>query len=149
MGHHRHVDLLQVGEIADLDLEVPRDDVAGRVGPGHVDVLDDAEIGAVEGQRAGQIVADDHVARHVPPLVERPPQVALLVPRPGMLGRERQLAVDVHLVPGDLVDPDHRPLGLQVVELPPEPGLFLMDRQGRDLGHLARPGGEARRCPSA
>ena len=52
-----------------------------------VHVLDDAEVGAVDGQRAGQEIADDHVARQVPPLVERAAQVALLVPGPGMLGR--------------------------------------------------------------
>ena len=101
-----------------------------------VHVLDDAEIGAVDGQRAGQIIADDHVAGQVPPLVKRPPQVALLVARPGMLGLKRQLAVDVHLVPADLVDPDHRPLRLQIVELLPQPGLFLVDRQGGDFGQF-------------
>ena len=34
MGDHRHADLFQVGEVADLDLEMPRDDVAGRVPSG-------------------------------------------------------------------------------------------------------------------
>ena len=75
----RHADLLQVGEIVDLLVEMPRDDVAVGVGADDVDLLDDPEVGAVDGQRAGQVVADDHVARHVPPLVERAPQLALLV----------------------------------------------------------------------
>ena len=137
---HRHLDLLQVGEVADLDVEVPRDDVARGVGGHDVDVFDDSEVGAVDGQRAGEVVAHDHVARQVPPLVERPPQVALLILRPGMLGAQRQFAVDVHLVPADLVDPDHRPFRLEIVELLPEPGFLLVDGQRGDLGHL---GGQA------
>ena len=77
------------------------------VGAGDVDLLDDAEVGAVDGQRAGEVIADDHVARHVPPLVEQPPQLPLLALGPGVPRVKRQLAVDVHLVPGNLVDPDH------------------------------------------
>ena len=51
---------------------------------------------------------------------------------------QRQLVVDIHLVPADLVDPDHRPLGFQIVELLPEPGSLRVDRQRGDLGQLRR-----------
>jgi hypothetical protein len=39
-------------------------------------------------------------------------------------------------MPADLVDPDHRPLGLQIVELPPQLSLLFVNRQRRYCGYL-------------
>ena len=50
---------------------------------------------------------------------------------------EGQLVVNIHLVPADLVDPDHRADGLPVIELLPKHGLFFVDGQGGDLGQFA------------
>ena len=87
-------------------------------------------------QRTGKKVTDDHIAWEVPPLVERSPQIAFLVPRPGMLGLERQLIIHVHFVPAYFIDPDHRAFRLQIVQLLPQSSLFLVDWQRRNLGKL-------------
>ena len=79
MSEDRHLDLLEVGEIANLSVEMARDNVAGGIGADDVHVFDDAEVGAVYRQRAREEIADDHVARHVSPLVKCAPQVAFLV----------------------------------------------------------------------
>ena len=62
---------------------------------------------------------------------------APMVARPRVRAAERQLVVHVHLVPTELVDPNHGPGGLQVVELLPEPRLGGVDRQRGNRGELA------------
>jgi hypothetical protein len=78
-------------------------------------------------------MASGHVRRQVPPLVERLPQRRLPSARPRMLRAQRQLVVDVHLVPRDFVDPDHRARGFEVVEPPPQLRFFEVDRQRGNL----------------
>ena len=114
---------------------------AAGIGGGDIDVLENSEVGGVNRQRAGEEVAHDHVARKVPPLVEGAPQFAFLLLRPRVLGLERQLVVNVHLMPADFVDPDHRAHGLAVVQLLPESRLLLVNRQRGDLANSP-----ARRC---
>jgi len=53
-----------------------------------------------------------------------------------MPGARRQLFVDVHLVPADLVDPDHGPDAVEIVEPRPERGFFSVNGQCRNGGHL-------------
>ena len=136
VGDLRHLDFLQVLPIADLDFEMPGDDVVSLVGLRQVHILDDAEVGAVDGQRAFDEIAHHHVRGQVPPLIERLPQGGFPLAGPRVLGAQRQLVVDVHLVPRDLVDPDHRAGGFQIVEPAPEFGLFPVDRQRGDLGEF-------------
>ena len=76
---------------------------------------------------------DDHVAGHVFPLVEGAAQRPLLDAAELVAGLERQLAVHVHLVPGDLVDPDHGLAFAQAVEPFPAPDRLLVDGQCGDL----------------
>ena len=70
--------------LLDLDVEMPGDDLVGGVGARNLHVLVDAEVGAVDGEGALHEVADDHVPRHVAPLVEGAPQPGLQLPRPGI-----------------------------------------------------------------
>jgi len=69
-----------------LYVEMPRDDIVGGVCFYDIHFLDNAEVGAVDGQGTCEIFIDNHVAAHLPPLVYRSPQVALLILCPGMLG---------------------------------------------------------------
>ena len=91
----------------------------------------------MNGQRADQVIVDDHVAGQVAPLIERASQFLFLLARPGMFGFEGQFPVHVHLVPTDLVDPGHRADRLPTIELLPEHGLFLVDGQGGNPGQFA------------
>ena len=104
----------------------------GVVGLDDVHILAQTETGAVDDQRAGDAVVHDHVGRHVSPLVEQQPQSELDLSGPCVLAAERELVADVHLVPGDLVDPDHRAHRLQVVEPAPHLGLLAVHRQRSD-----------------
>src|ERR1035437_305185 len=99
-----------------------------------IDVLDDAEVGAVNRQRAGEIVADDHVSGQVAPLVQRSAHLAFLLLRPRALRAQRQLVVAFHLVPADLVNPAHGALGFEIVQLLPQPCLLCVDWQRCDPG---------------
>ena len=76
---------------------------------------------------------DDHVAAHVFPLVDGAAQNLLLDAREFVGGLKRQLAVHVHLMPRDLVDPNHGLSLAQTIEPFPPRDRLLMDRQGRNL----------------
>jgi len=110
----------QVRVILDLFVKMARHDVADSVRADDVNFFDDAEVAAVDGQRTGEEIVDDHVALQVTPLVDRTTQLALLVARERMDATQLQLAVHIHLVPGNLIDPDHGADGLPVVETPPK-----------------------------
>ena len=138
VGDHRHLDLFQIGEITDLNMEMARHHIGSRIGGGDIDIFEDSEVGGVNRQRAGEEVTDNHVAGKVPPLIEGAAQFAFLLLRPGVLGPERQLAIHVHLMPADFVDPDHWTLGLAVVQLLPESRLLFVNRQRGNLRQFPR-----------
>jgi hypothetical protein len=137
VGDHRHPDLFKIGEISDLNMKMARHDIGSRIRGGNVDIFEDSEVSGVNRQRAGEEVAYNHVARKVPPLIEGAPQFAFLLLRPGVLSLKCQLIVDVHLMPADLVDPNHWTLGLAVVQLLPKSGLLPVNRQRRDLSQFS------------
>ena len=106
-----------------VDLEPP----AG--GP---DDLADVEVGAY-----------DHVDAHPIPAVELAPQPGLETARERVRRRDDELARGRgpgrrQLMPGDLVDHRHGPLGTEVVERLPLPDALLLDGEGRDVRHLPR-----------
>jgi len=72
---------------------------------------------------------DDHVRAHVLPGVQGSTQPRLQGAAELVLRAELELVIDLHLLPGDLVDRDHgpnRPQGIQ--RLPGRHGLFLFRR---------------------
>ena len=68
--HLRHLDLPQVRHLLNLDDEVPRNHLVRLVGLDDIGVLNDAEVGAVDGLRTGYPGVDHHVAWQMIPLVE-------------------------------------------------------------------------------
>ena len=67
--------------------------------------------------------------------VKRAAKVRLDPPGKVPLGLQRQFVVDVHLVPGDLVDHHHRPDRAQPVEGLPRGNGLLLHRQRGNLRH--------------
>lgn len=108
---------------------MPGNDVACLIRFRQIDIFDDSEIGTVNRQRHGVEIVDHHVAAHVFPLIDRAAQLTFLIPRPRMPGLQSQFVIDIHFMPWDFVDPNHRALRLQVVQFLPQPGLFLLLRQ--------------------
>ena len=119
-----------------MRVEVAGYDGVRVIGLDDVHILAQAEAGAADDEWTGDIRVHDHVGRHVPPLVEQLAQPELDLPGPRVLAAERELVADVHLVPGDLVDPDHRAHRLQIVQPTPHLGLLAVHRQRGDPGLL-------------
>jgi hypothetical protein len=92
------------------------DDLVVRVGGERPLAHLDAEAGAADDLGDLDDRLDDHVGGHVPPAVQGLPERQLEGPRRLGLGTQRELAVGVHLVPGDLVEQGHRAVGMQPVE---------------------------------
>src|ERR1039457_5660364 len=73
-------------------------------------------------------------ARRLVGHLQRSAHLAFLLLRPGVFRAQRQLVVDVHLVPADLVEPDHAALGFEIFQLLPQPRLLCVDWQRCDPG---------------
>ncbi len=128
--------LLEVGVLLELVVEPVADDVVRRVGDRDVLLDRDAEAQAADGERHANERLDHHVGGETLPLEEGTAQLLFPPLAIGVPAVQRELAVDVHLVPADLVDHDHGPLGREAVQASPEAPLLLLHRQGGGLGGL-------------
>ena len=72
------------------------------------------------------------------PAVELAAEARLELRQNGSVDTTVSSSSHVHLVPRDLVDHGHGPLGVEVVEGLPLPDALRLDGQGRDLGEPAR-----------
>ena len=115
-GHDRQLDLLDIRHAGNLRCELLRLDPL-LLHLKQLPFLGDAESRAAPGDPAGQIVAHDHVPGEVFPLVEFLPHLTLDFLRPGGTAPQRQFVIDVDLLPGNLVDPQHGSDAVQPVEL--------------------------------
>ena len=121
--------LVQILFVVYLGVKIAGYDAVFLVCPCNLDVLAYAKACIPDIHRLVVTRLDDHVRRHVFPLINRLPQARL-----GSLAQPRrclklQIVVDVHFVPGNLVYPDKRPSGFVVVQPCPLSDLLFMYRQ--------------------
>jgi len=129
-----HTNLLEIFLALQLVDVVVSDDVIGRIEHGTILDRAYAQVRAVDLLRDFNPRIDDHVDPHVVPGVECPAQVRLEPLTERVLGPQGELVVDVHLVPGDLINQHHGAFGSQAVERLPEVDRLLLDGKRCDLG---------------
>ena len=129
----RRPDPVRVLLVDQLVEEVVGDDRIGGVDRlGHLVHLDPESVQSQD-LRDEQHRLDDHVRPHVVPAIQRPAQVDLDAPVERVDALVDEKWVTGQLVPGELVEGNHRALRPQIVDALPERDGLLLNGQGGDL----------------
>ena len=113
------------------------DDVVGIVGPADlILVVHPAGAGGAEVHGHPEEGLQEGVGPEIFPAVEAPPQVLLDPSGPGVPAEARERSVDIHLIPGDLLDQHRGTDDLQVVGRP-DPGVGVLLLRGAGQFHIS------------
>ena len=132
----RLLDLVQVGLGLKLVIVVVADHGVGGIRDRDLVLRPYPESHAANGFAHRDERIHNMVDRKMTPAVQFGPQHPFVTATFIVPALNRQLIVDVHLVPADLVDHDHRPLGAEPVQLCPELSFLLLHREVGNFGHL-------------
>ena len=69
VGNGRYLNLFEIFRLFDLDIEMPRNNIARFIDFDNIHVFDYPEIRTMNRQRTGNKITDDHIGRQMFPLV--------------------------------------------------------------------------------